>query len=203
MFSLGINYSQMHDSSASIVRDGELLFAVAEERLSRTKHDARFPSHAIQACLDLPAFRADQFDLVCFGWPPPGRAVSPRFSCFANGSAETHLLNALNPRDISEHVAPARRRETIPRAVRTDKGAIRFVDHHLAHAISAYAYSGYDEATVLVMDGRGAWEATSHLARPRRAARSRDDDSVAEFRRIVLREFTGYLGFIPTATNGK
>ena len=37
MISLGINYSQMHDSSACIVRDGELLFAVAEERLSRTE----------------------------------------------------------------------------------------------------------------------------------------------------------------------
>ena len=52
MLSLGINYSQMHDSSACIVRDGEVLFAVAEERLSRVKHDARFPVMAIRACLD-------------------------------------------------------------------------------------------------------------------------------------------------------
>ena len=44
MLTLGINYSQMHDSSACVVRDGELLFAVAEERLSRVKHDARFLS---------------------------------------------------------------------------------------------------------------------------------------------------------------
>ena len=52
MITLGLNYSQMHDSSACLVRDGELLFAVAEERISRVKHDARFPSLAIQACLD-------------------------------------------------------------------------------------------------------------------------------------------------------
>src|SRR5262249_1838610 len=37
----------------------------------------------------------------------------------------------------------------------------RLVHHHLAHAISAYAPSGFDEATVVVLDGRGAWEATS------------------------------------------
>ena len=43
VISLGINYSQMHDSSACIARNGEVLFAVAEERLSRLKHDARFP----------------------------------------------------------------------------------------------------------------------------------------------------------------
>jgi len=52
MLTLGINYSQMHDSSACMVRDGELLFAVAEERISRVKHDAGFPQQAIQACLD-------------------------------------------------------------------------------------------------------------------------------------------------------
>jgi carbamoyltransferase len=51
MITLGINDSQ-HDSSACIVRDGELLFAVAEERISRLKHDAGFPKNAIQACLD-------------------------------------------------------------------------------------------------------------------------------------------------------
>ena len=52
MITLGFNYSQMHDSSACIARDGELLFAVAEERISRIKHDAGFPHHAIRACLD-------------------------------------------------------------------------------------------------------------------------------------------------------
>src|SRR5216684_1280742 len=62
MLTLGINYSQMHDSSACLVRDGELLFAVAEERISRLKHDADFPKNAIRACLDFAKVRAEQFD---------------------------------------------------------------------------------------------------------------------------------------------
>jgi len=33
---------------------------------------------------------------------------------------------------------------------------LQAIDHHLAHAISAYAYSGFDDAAVVVMDGRGA-----------------------------------------------
>jgi carbamoyltransferase len=41
------------------------------------------------------------------------------------------------------------------------KAQFRFVEHHLAHAISAYSYSGFDDAAVLVLDGRGAWEASS------------------------------------------
>ena len=41
MLTLGINYSQMHDSSACLVRDGKLLFAVAEERICRALAAAR------------------------------------------------------------------------------------------------------------------------------------------------------------------
>ena len=35
----------------------------------------------------------------------------------------------------------------------------RYVDHHLAHALSAYCYTGFDQAAIVVMDGRGPWEA--------------------------------------------
>ena len=44
MITLGMNYSQMHDSSACIVRDGELLFAVAEERICRLRHCVGYPA---------------------------------------------------------------------------------------------------------------------------------------------------------------
>src|ERR1700756_3841414 len=65
VITLGFNYSQMHDSSACIARDGELLFAVAEERISRIKHDAGFPYNAIRACLEFARVRPDQLDTIC------------------------------------------------------------------------------------------------------------------------------------------
>ena len=71
MLSIGINYSQMHDSSACIARDGEILFAVAEERLSRVKHDARFPALSIRACLEFAGVRAEEIDFLCQSWPHP------------------------------------------------------------------------------------------------------------------------------------
>ena len=77
MITLGFNYSQMHDSSACIARDGELLFAVAEERISRIKHDAGFPHHAIRACLDFAKVRPDQLDFICQGWPAPRASLPP------------------------------------------------------------------------------------------------------------------------------
>ena len=78
MLTLGINYSQMHDSSACIVRDGELLFAVAEERLSRVKHDARFPELAIRACLEFAGVRADNWTKFARAGRRPGASLPPR-----------------------------------------------------------------------------------------------------------------------------
>src|SRR5882724_3803145 len=62
MLTPGIDYSQLPDSSACIVPDGNLLFAVAEERISRLKHHAGFPKLAIQAGLDFAKVSAAAYD---------------------------------------------------------------------------------------------------------------------------------------------
>ena len=107
VITLGLNYSQMHDSSACIVRDGELLFAVAEERISRTKHDARFPQMAIQACLDFARVRPGQIDEVCLGWQPIGQLYRHDLILYATGRWPAHLSEL--PQFVSllrQHVAP-------------------------------------------------------------------------------------------------
>jgi carbamoyltransferase len=75
------------------------------------------------------------------------------------------------------------------------KARMRFVAHHLAHAISAYSYSGFEDAAVVVMDGRGAFEATSiwhgRDGRLEHVLTIPFPDSVGYF----YSEFTEYLGF--------
>src|SRR5260370_33224305 len=95
MITLGISYNKTHDSSACIVREGELVFAVAEERLSRIKHDARFPALAIQACLDLAGVSASQVDDVCFGWTTAGPGFRHELKCLARGGLPLRDLNDL------------------------------------------------------------------------------------------------------------
>jgi carbamoyltransferase len=162
MITLGINYSQMHDSSACIVRDGELLFAVAEERISRLKHDSRFPQLAIQACLEFAGVGAEQLDEVCFGWQTAGPVYRHDLKLYALGEWPITYLNVLNS---TRHFASMWHQQSggsrFVERFGAPKVPQRFVDHHLAHAISAYAYSGFEESAVVVMDGRGAWEATS------------------------------------------
>jgi len=196
MLTLGINYSQLHDSSACIVRDGELLFAVAEERISRLKHDARFPANAIRACLDFTGIRADQLDEVCFGWPPPRFEYRHDLKLFATGKRPITYLDVLNS---TRHFLSMWHQQVganpFQRQFGPVKARMRFIQHHLAHALSAYAYSGLDEATVVIMDGHGATEATSiwHGRGGRIDHISTIDfpDSLGLF----YGEFTEYLGF--------
>jgi carbamoyltransferase len=204
MLTLGINYSQMHDSSACIVRDGELLFAVAEERLSRQKHDARFPRNAIQACLDFAKVRADQLDEVCFGWQTAGPVFRHDLKCYASGKWPISYLNVLNSTlhflSMWHQQSGAKKFDQQFGPKRVKK---RFVDHHLAHAISAYAYSGFDDAAVAVMDGRGAWEATSiwhgRNGNLEHVMTIPSPDSIGVF----YSGFTEFLGFQPNSDEWK
>src|SRR5438094_3584773 len=95
MVSLGINYSQSHDSSACVVRGGELLCAIAEERLSRVKHDARFPVQAIRTCLDLARLRLGDLDYVSFGWSPARTAFFHDLGCYARAKCPASYMNVL------------------------------------------------------------------------------------------------------------
>ena len=196
MITLGVNYTKMHDSSACVVRDGELLFAIAEERISRVKHDAGFPHQSIQACLEYSRVRADQLDEVCFGWPTAGPGFRHDLKCMATGGLPFTYLNLLTS---TLHFLSMRHQgggaEKFRQQFGNVKARMRFVDHHLAHALSAYAYSGFSEAAVVVMDGRGAWEATSiwhgRKGRLEHVLTIPFPDSVGFF----YSEFTAYLGF--------
>ncbi|MGB0034746.1 MAG: carbamoyltransferase [Candidatus Acidiferrales bacterium] len=204
MLSLGINYSQMHDSSACIARDGEVVFAVAEERLSRTKHDARFPALAIRACLDFAGVRPDELDLICQGWSRPRVGFLHDLSCFASGKQPVDsraLLNATRHFASMWHQRGGENR--FRQLFGPTRAQFRFVDHHLAHAISAYAFSGFEDAAVLVLDGRGSWEATS-LWRGRSGSLEHVwtipwPNSLGLF----YAQFTQYLGFQPYSDEWK
>ncbi len=204
MITLGLNYNRKHDSSACIVRDGELLFAVAEERISRIKHDAGFPRLAIQACLDFTRIRADELDEVCFGWTTAGPGFRHDLKCLASGGLPLTYQNVLT---TSVYFLSMRHQQGGVKPFRQwfgdGKARMRFVEHHLAHAISAYAYSEFDEAAVVVMDGRGAWEATSiwhgKAGKLEHVFTMPFPDSLGLF----YSQFTGYLGFQPNSDEWK
>jgi carbamoyltransferase len=204
VLSLGINYSQMHDSSACIARDGETLFAVAEERLSRAKHDAAFPVRAIQACFDFAGVKASDLDFVCFGWQPPRATYLHDVRDYLSGKRSPASNNLLNS---TRHFASMQRQnggqKPFLRNFGPTKAQFRFVEHHLAHAISAYAFSGFDNAAVLVIDGRGAWEATSLWQGSSGQLEHIFTIPWPNSLGLLYAQFTQYLGFAPYSDEWK
>ncbi|MBY0415225.1 MAG: hypothetical protein K2Q18_13725, partial [Bdellovibrionales bacterium] len=69
MITLGVSYGY-HDSSVALVKDGELLDFIYEERLSNVKHDSNFPEHAIHYCLKKNNLKLSDIDRVAFHEDP-------------------------------------------------------------------------------------------------------------------------------------
>ncbi len=65
MYILGIS-AYYHDSAACLLKDGKIVAACQEERFTRKKHDASFPSQAITACLEIGGITKSDIDLVAF-----------------------------------------------------------------------------------------------------------------------------------------
>jgi carbamoyltransferase len=205
LISLGINYfANTHDSSACIARDGEVLFAVAEERLTRVKHDARFPALAIRACLDFAGVSASDLDFVCRSWPKPGAFARHDLKCMVTGKLPVSRAGVLTTlRDYASGTLQSGGSKLFVRHFGPTRAEFRFVDHHLSHAISAYAYSGFDEAAVLVIDGRGATEATSLWRGKNGRLEHLWTIPFPNSLGLFYAQFTYYLGFTPYSDEWK
>ncbi len=148
-----------HDSAAALVRDGRILAAAQEERFTRIKHDCRFPSHAVDYCLQAAGLSPDKLDYVVFYEKP-----LLKFERLL----ETYLAYA--PRGFRQFLAGLpvwlRQKLHLPRemdrALRHEyQGRYIFTDHHESHAASAFFPSPFEEAAILTMDGVGEWATAS------------------------------------------
>jgi carbamoyltransferase len=158
---VGINYT-MHESSACLLCDGELVFAVAEERLTRKKQDNSFPVHAIRAALDFAGIRPDDLDHVALSWPKPRVSFLHDVKNILSGACSRSFQRC--EQTLWSFIRSTRHRGgalDYRRAFGETRHPMHFVNHHLAHALSSYVLSGFDEAGVMIVDGRGAREATT------------------------------------------
>lgn len=196
MITLGLNHSILHDSSAAIARDGVVEFAIAEERLSKIKHDGGFPRHAIQACLDHMGIGIGEVDHLVLGWQSQMRAMRKDIGdIVVRRNPEPLLPLPANIVRMTISAISNKSERQLDRYFGTRHVPLRRIEHHYAHALSAYAPSAMDEATVVVIDGRGAWEATSIWH-----GKGNRLDHVETIRwpnsiGLFYATFTGFLGF--------
>jgi carbamoyltransferase len=148
-----------HDSAAALVRDGEIVAAAQEERFSRCKGDASFPSAAIKYSLEEANIRIDQLDYVVFYEKP-----LVKFERLL----ETHLAFAPRSFQAFKDALPlwATKKLRLADVIRNAlggnfRGSLYFADHHESHAASAFFPSPFEEAAILTLDAVGEWSTSS------------------------------------------
>lgn len=158
---LGIN-CYLHDSSAALYRNGRLVFATEEERLSRVKKDARFPARSIDAALMHAGIGVDDLAAIAFGWDRAALTPLHTMRSTLTGALPFNVRHLVAgtmtaARELHDGNGLRRLRQHFGRV----RAPVHFIGHHEAHAWSAYGLSGFDESLVLVMDGRGSWQSTT------------------------------------------
>ena len=147
-----------HDSAAALVVDGHIVAAAQEERFTRRKHDARFPSQAAAYCLSEAGLSVGDLDLVAFYDKPLltfERLLETYLGYAPRGLAP--FLQAM-PRWLKQKlwVGDALEREL------GYEGEVAFPEHHESHAASAFYPSPHSRAAFLTIDGVGEWATTTY-----------------------------------------
>ena len=154
-----------HDSAACLVVDGEIVAAAQEERFTRKKHDAGFPTHAIDYCLAQGGLKPADVDHVVFYDKPflKFERLFETYLAFAPrgfGSFVTSLPIWLKEKLFQKTVISDALKDHFGKEIDWEKRML-FSEHHLSHAASAFFPSPFEEAAVLTMDGVGEWTTTS------------------------------------------
>lgn len=145
-----------HDSAAALVCDGNLVAAVAEERLTRVKHQGGPPTRAVQYCLDTAGLRIEEIDHVG-AYMRPGLRLARRlpYRLTQIPKAPIYSLGYMGYEIAhnAQYMADMRRLAG-PRA------QLHYLDHHPAHAASSYLVSPFESAALLSIDYIGEMTAT-------------------------------------------
>ncbi|MCF7844972.1 MAG: carbamoyltransferase [Kiritimatiellales bacterium] len=143
-----------HDSACVLIKDGEIIFAAQEERYTRKKQDDSFPNEAIKAAFEYAGITIEDISAIGFYEKP--------FIKFFDRILRTTFK--VWPRGLMQYQYAMQdwmtKKLWIPQSIRKElgyKGDIFFIPHHESHAYSSFGVSGFDDATIVTVDGVGEW----------------------------------------------
>ncbi len=169
MYTLGIS-AFSHDSAAALMKGSEIIALIEEERFDRRKYSGAFPEQAIRHCLEIGGIEAKDISHIAFFKKPLlelAGAVEHGIKFFpgsmnlfkkAPGSGAVVDESFFLERLVSYFSAEKHLRKKFP----IKKSAeFHFVEHHFAHAASAFYTTGFKESAILTWDGRGEKASTA------------------------------------------
>jgi len=201
---LGLNFS--NDAAAALVVDGRIEAAVQEERFSRVKHDRAFPFRSIDYCLSHGGLRLEDLDAVAFFWNPIQHMDG--YNARQSTSWRHHLEYlydlpaSLVPR-LPKAWAEAPWAKLVVPGPEGRELPFFFVDHHLAHAASAFLGSDFEEAAILTVDGYGERRSTLLARGKGTTITPRSDVRFPRSLGSVYAAVSEFLGFKPNRDEGK
>jgi len=158
MYILGIN-AYHPDSSACIIKNGQLLAAVEEERFRRIKHWAGFPSESIRYCLKEAGIEISDIDYIGISRNPFAH-IHRKFIFALRNNIGFYLIKKrinninkiknINDKIISDFSSPLKKL----------KSKVYFIEHHQAHIASTFFVSGFKESAILSLDAMGDFVST-------------------------------------------
>ncbi len=187
-----------HDSAAAIIEDGKVIAAAQEERFTRKKHDANFPTNAVKYCLDAVGCSIDDLDAIAFYDKPLlkfERLLETYYAFSPKGIAS--FIKAI-PIWLKEKLFLKKLMyDSLKEVGEYDKKSVKFIfpEHHLSHAASTFYVSKYQKSAILTIDGVGEW-ATSSIC----LGEGKDITNLRELRfphslGLLYSAFTYFLGF--------
>jgi len=224
MYILGIN-AAFHDSSACLVRDGVVVAAAEEERFSRIKHGKRatpymahaLPFHAIDYCLAEAGITLADVDDVAYSFDPfllSGGTTDRPFALPRDADDarrgpgyepwDTIFLAGVTgaPRMLRDDV-PFHLRERLNGDASRHTWRFHFVEHHVAHAASAYYPAPFERAAVMTLDGRGECVSTFLGAGNGLQLEKLNEVELPHSLGLLYERLTTYLGFLNSSDEYK
>lgn len=156
MYILGL--TTLGDSAATLIKDGEIVAAIEEERFSRKKHHSGFPYKAIQFCLDYAGITLKDVEHVGHYWKPwilRHKAMQALKAAFISPD----MFRARADRGVAQVSDSYLGMFKHPKRLREHFGAsdfkFHYLEHHQTHAASAFLVSPFESAAILTWDGTG------------------------------------------------
>ena len=155
---LGLNVYHA-DVSAVLIRGGQLIAALEEERFRRVKHFTGFPSIAIRRCLEMAGIEGKDIDAVAISRNPRANVLKKAAFVISQRPGRELLGNRIDHlRKVRDMRIPLAEALSVPIE---QLPKIHHVEHHPAHLASAFFVSGFEEAAICAVDGFGDFVSTS------------------------------------------
>jgi carbamoyltransferase len=192
---LGLN-AYHGDSSACIIRDGELICAIEEERIRRIKHWAGLPSEAIKFCLAECGIGIEAIDYIAISRDPKANFFKKVAYSLTHHFSFSKVIDRLtNLRKVGGSL-----KNEIAKALGVDEISIRAefvnVEHHKAHMSSTFFASPFESSAILSIDGFGDFASTMTGIGHKNSIEILDTVNYPHSLGVFYTTFTQWLGFM-------